>query len=343
MRRCGAVLAFLAAAAAVFFFLLRYGEQQERLHRDIQEPMEAIQIYTDLPQGAVQIFDEPFAEIHGMRLAVQEMTGAQMVQAAEAGRKPDLYLASQRALEALKAAGHLAVHVSEQTDTVLNARKDADGFWTGIWINPAVFAVNVDFAATHPAFFYTWDEVFSRQSVRLIMTDFIAAEYSEDSLMSLVEHFGREGTFARLHEAAGHIVQYGKYLSTPAHMAAMDKCDIGISGLDEAEKVRQEGMPVRIIYPEDGTFYYLYGAAVARGGTHAEAAASFMDWLLDSEERGALLREHGYYFLYVNDSRRKEDDARQKIEFWPLNKQYTEEGKKELLDQWLQEIRFGKD
>ena len=32
-----------------------------------------------------------------------------------------------------------------------------------------------------------------------------------------------------------------------------------------------------------------------------------------------------------------------KIEFWPLEKKYTDEGKKDLLEQWLQQIRFGKD
>lgn len=132
-----------------------------------------------------------------------------MVQAARAGQVPDLYVASQKTLMALKEKNLLEPHVSDRTDTVLNACKDGEGYWTGIWLNPAVFAVNVEFASAHPAFFYTWDEVLSRQSVRLVMTDFIASEYSEESLMALVEHFGEEGTFQRLRDASAHIVQYG--------------------------------------------------------------------------------------------------------------------------------------
>lgn len=343
MRRGSAVLAFLAVIAAVFYGLFRYAEQREALRKETAQPTEILTVYTDLPQGAVQLFDEPFFREAGVRLSVQEMTRAQMTAAAKRGQTPDVYVASRRALEQLKAAGVLQPHMSAETDTVLNACKDKDGSWTGVWMNPAVFAVNIDFAASHPAFFYTWDEVFNRQSVRLVMTDFIAADYSEDCLMALVEHFGRDGAFERLASAAGHIVQYGKYLSTPAHMASMDKCDIGISGLDEAQKVRQEGLPVRIVYPEDGTFYYLYGAALARDAARPERGAAFIDWILDSEERSDLLSDNGYYFMYVNDTRLPADDMKQKIAFWPLDKQYTETGKKELLDLWLQNIRFGKE
>ena len=343
MRRGGAILLFLLLTGAVFAFLFQYMEKREEARREAEIPAEKILIYTDLPQSAVQAFEGPFFRNSGVKLVVQEMSGAGMVQAARSGQIPDLYVASQKTLMALKEKNLLEPHVSDRTDTVLNACKDGEGYWTGIWLNPAVFAVNAEFASAHPAFFYTWDEVLSRQSVRLVMTDFIASEYSEESLMALVEHFGEEGTFQRLRDASAHIVQYGKYLSTPAQMAAMDKCDIGISGLDEAKKVQQEGLPVRIIYPEDGTFFYLYGAALARDGSQAERAADFIDWLLDSESQEAQKEQNSYHFIYVNDAGMPVDDAGTKLSFWALEKQYTELGKKELLSRWLQEIRFGKE
>lgn len=92
----------------------------------------------------------------------------------------------------------------------------------------------------------------TRKSVQLSMTDFIAADMAEDLLMCMAEHFGINETFQLLYQAQGHVVQYGKYLSTPSRMAAMGKCDIGISGLNETLRTRNENMPVTIIYPEDG-------------------------------------------------------------------------------------------
>lgn len=343
MRRCGSVILFLLFAGLVFAGIFYYAEMRARQKRQEVQPEERLEIYTDLPQSALQIFDRPYYKEFGAGLSITEMTPAQIVENAEKGTIPDLYLVSQHTLDKLKDMNMLAVYASDRTDTVLNGCKDEDGYWTGVWMNPAVFAVNTDFALTHPAFFYTWDEVLSRQSVRLVMTDFISADYSEESLISLTEHFGQKECFARLRSAAGHIVQYGKYLSTPAQMAAMDKCDIGISGFNEVMRVKQDGLPVKIIYPEDGTFYYLYGAALSAAEARREEAQRFMDWILDSAARKPMLEKHGYYFLYVNETRLPEDEANMKIEFWPLEKKYTDEGKKDLLEQWLQQIRFGKD
>ncbi len=348
MRRSGAIFLFLALSAAVFLGVFKYGMVREEMRKEAEARTEAIQtktiqIYTDLPQAIFAVLAPEFEQTRGIRLNVQEMARDKMIQAGKTGQVPDIYIASQRALHLLKEDHVLSPYVSDQTGTVLNRCKDIDGYWTGVWLNPVVFAVNAEFAALHPDFAYLWDEVFSQQDVRLTMTDFIATDFSEESLIALVEHFGREETFQRLRSASSHMVQYGKYLSTPAQMAAMDKCDIGISDLNEAEKVQQEGLPIRIIFPEDGTFYYLYGAALAKEGKQAEAAASFMDWLLNFEGRETLLEQNGYYFIHVNHTRMMKDDSQEKIRFWPIEKRYTEEGKKELLDQWLQEIRFGRD
>lgn len=342
MKRFLAVLAFLCLAAGIFWGLFRYAGMREEQKRqeDRAAVIPQVTVATDLPAGALQIFAEPYYAERGKRLVIREMPKADILAAAEKGDAPDLYLLSQDALLALRDKGKLSAYVSDKTDTVLNAYKDEEGYWTGVWMNPTVFAVNIEFADKHPAFYYYWDEVMARQSVRLIVTDFIASEYSEDSLLSLVEHFGEEGAFDRLRRAMGHTVQYGKYLSTPAHMAAMDKCDIGISGYNEAMRVKKEGLPIRIIYPEDGTYYYLYGAAVASDAKDAKGAEELLDWLLSGTVRGRM-EANGYDFIYVNDLKLPEDDQKMKLTLWELDKKYTESGRKALLDRWVHEIRFG--
>ena len=53
-------------------------------------------------------------------------------------------------------------------------------------------------------------------------------------------------------------------------MAAMGKCDIGISGLNEVLRTKREKMPVMIIYPEDGAPWYLYGTGLLAESAHPE-------------------------------------------------------------------------
>lgn len=340
MRRLAAIAGFILLLAALFGAVFYYA----RLRRaEKMPPPEAlapsVTAATDLPQGALELLDEPFFKETGYHLRVEEMNGFSSAERLKAA-VPDVYIFSQGSLMEMKKAGLLAPYTSDKTDVVLNTYKDESGYWTGVWMNPAVFAVSGQFAFTHPAFTYTWDEVMSRQSVRLVFTDFIASDYAADGLFSLIEHFGWEGGFKRLGESASHVVQYGKYLTTPAHMAAMDKCDIGISGYDEAEKVRREGLPIRVIYPEDGTYVYLYGAALGKNGT--EKGKLFLDWILSNPAGGRIWEENGYHFLHVNETEIPEDDAKAKPRFWPLRKVYSEEGKKELIDTWVQEVRFGK-
>lgn len=342
MKRLGSVLLFLLLVAALFGGIFYYAGIQAEKKRREEIPAERLLVYTELPESAVEVFDDAFYREIGVRLTVEDLSREEMLERLKKGKRPDVYLVSQDFLHTLAGAGELSPYVSDRTDTVLNGFKDEEGYWTGVWLNPAVFAVNTEFARLHPAFSYTWDEVFHRWSVRLVMTDCIAADYAEDSLMALVENYGVEEAFARLRDAAGHVVQYGKYLSTPAHMAAMDKCDIGVSGYNEAKRVQAENLPIRILYPEDGTHFYLYGAAIDRESEKALWAQEFVDWLLSPGSGEELLRQNGYYFMYTNDTRMPEDDAGKKPDFWPLEKRYTKEGKKALLDRWIEEIRFGK-
>lgn len=343
MRRLGAILLFVFLGAAMFGGIFYYADLRHERKQEEVLPNLRITVYTDLPQSAVQIFDDPFYKETGIHLTVQELSRQQMMVQLKNGHRPDVYLVSQGTLHELTEKNFLQPYTSDKTDTVLNDFKDEAGFWTGLWVNPTVFAVNTEFADLHPAFSYQWDEVLHRQSVRLVMTDFIASEDAEDGLMSMVEYWGTEQAMERLRSASTHIVQYGKYLSTPSHMAAMDKCDIGISGYNEARRVQKEGLPIRILYPQDGTYFYLYGIGLDKNSQEEEKARRFIDWILSSEEREVLLNQANYYYIYVNDTRMPEDDGKMKMIFWPLAKQYTPEGKKELLDRWIQTIRFGKE
>jgi len=259
---------------------------------------------------------------------------------AESEEPADVIVTSQNTLLKLKAAHRLSAYSSAETDMVPDIFKDRDGHWTGLWVDPIVFAVSGDYVKTHPAAVYNWTEVFLRQDVRLVMTDFIAASMAGDFFMSLAEHFGINETFMLLSGAQGHTVQYGKYLSTPARIAGMEKCDVGISGLNEALKARKEGLPVKILYPLDGSPWYLYGMALAAGGKAPERGKKLIDWLMYEPKYAKAMRDANYFYVSAAGHAPK-DEAGVEIAYWPLEKKYFEEGKKALLNEWAEKIRFG--
>ncbi len=342
MKRLFSVLLFLLLACGSFFGIWQYGKGQEEKKREVIHPIDKVAIFTDLPTGLLEPIGEAFYAEKGVQFDISYFTAADLLKGnKESESKADVYISSQDILMKLKDQSRLSPYASQYTDTALNLFKDEDACWTGLWVDPVVFAVNRDFSRTHPAFAYTWSEVFDRQSVNLSMTDFIAADMSKDLLMCLAEHFGPEYTFFLLARAQQHLVQYGKYLSTPSRMAAMGKCDIGISGLNEALRTQKEDMPVTILYPEDGSPWYLYGIGLAADSAHPERAALLIDWLLEANHYKSVMEKNRCYYVYVNDDRIKPDAAGVTLNYWELEKKYFDEGRKDLLNQWGEKIRFG--
>ncbi|MGN0954478.1 ABC transporter substrate-binding protein [Dialister sp.] len=344
MKRLASVFLFLLLAALAFWGILRFARQQAEVKAEKLYPSEYVTVYTDMPSGMLEALGDTFYHDSGLKMNVVYQSKSQLLKSGSGSDSmpaADLYITSQDMLIRLKNEKMLSPYASAQTDTALNLFKDEECYWTGLWVDPVVFAVNEDYAKKHPAFAYNWNEVLGRSSLRLSMTDFIAADMAEDLLMCMAEHFGIEQTFSLLGKAQKHIVQYGKYLSTPSRMAGMGKCDIGISGLNEAIRSQKDKMPIVIMYPEDGSPWYLFGAGVSSDAAHPDRAQKLLNWLLTSSEYKEQMEENQYYYIYVNDFTKEPDSDGHSLDFWNLEKMYFDEGKKDLLTQWGEKIRFG--
>lgn len=342
MKRLLSVLLFLLLAAAAFSAILYYAQKHEATKEQESRPIEKVVIYTDIQSGILEALSQAFYKDTGLEFEIYYVSSDQMKGQGEAGNTPaDVYITSQESLIALKEKEKLSPYSSSQTDTALETFRDRDSYWTGLWVDPVVFAVNREFLNKHPAFSYTWEEVMSRQSVKLSMTDFIATDMSKDLLMCLAEHFGMDDTFRFLKSAQQHVVQYGKYLSTPSRMAAMGKCDIGISGFNEVIRTQHENMPVAVIYPEDGSPWYLYGVGLSATSQEKERGQLLIDWLLVPSHYKAIMHNNQYDYIYINDNDSHPDVAGNSLVLWDLEKIYFEEGKKDLLNQWGEKVRFG--
>lgn len=342
MKRFLSIIAFLLIVGIAFLGLLTYGQNRNEQKRQAEESAASVYIYTDFQSDILEQISPAFSTESGLRPVIVHVSKDQLLHGQQvSGHNADVYITSENNLKTMQGGGLLKPYYSSETDTALNLFKDPQGYWTGIWLDPVVFVVNDSFDLSHPDFEYNWNEVFTRSDVRLSMTDFAANDLSEDMLLSFVEHFGAKETFDLLREAQNHVVQYGKYLSTPSRMAAMDTADIGISDMDEAEKTKREGLPVRIIFPSDGSTWYLYGIALSSTAGNPEYGATFINWILDTTQYKETLENSSYSYFLINDVDDHKDDAGQTFQYWPLEKNYTKEGRDDLIKLWIDQIRFG--
>lgn len=344
MRRFVSVVLFSLIAVISFWGILKYAKTQEDIKRQSLVNIETVKVYTDLQSNILEEIGDAFYAETGLQLEVIHVNKNQIIHHdINDSVQADIFLTSQNTLSQLKKTGRLKNYSSAFTDTALDLFKDADGAWTGIWVDPVVFVVNKDFMEKHPLFNYNWTEVMVSSQVRLTFTDFIAAEMAEDVLMSLVEHFGLSESFYLLNQAKPHIVQYGKYLSTPARMTGMGKCDVGISSYNEAIRAQKDNLPIRVLYPTDGAPWYLYGVGLSVNSKNPERGKKLIDWLLTPAKYKRIMQNNNYYTVYVNDFRVDPDINGSELMYWGLEKNYIEEGKKVLLDQWMDKIRFGRN
>ena len=250
----------------------------------------------------------------------------------------DMVLADSQVLRQAAQEGAFVPYLSERADSVLDAFKAEDGAWIGVWYDPVVFCVNSDYLRTLTRIPQTWEELALYPDVRIGMTDFLAADAAANLYLSLVATYGDSVAVRLMVALHPKVVQYVKFLSTPVRMAGMGEVDVALAVQSETLRYMNNGYPLRIIYPTDGTAYMLTGAAMLRDDY--EPAATFADWLL-SDEAQLALQGAGVFFVPTNPGTLTYQMlAGKNIALFPAPPIYTPAERRALLDRWLREVRF---
>ena len=306
---------------------------------------EQVTVYTTLPLEYTTLLAQEYERTRGIQIRLVPLVEHEL-----AGRlkseadnpEADLVLTSQAALEQTRRLGLLRMYVTEQTDIIPPYYKNADQYWTGLWYDPIVFAVNQDYLKKSGQVPSKWSDLAQDGKLRLAMTDFLAADAAANLLFSLTMENGETQTLGFLKKIHPQIVQYAKFLSTPVRIAGMGECDIAIAVQSETLRYKAEGFPLSVIYPEEGTAYMLTGAALIKNSSHSKQAGQFLDWLLQQEAQ-QILEKNRFYLVSVNPEHKKYRDYTQKsLKLFDKGILYTSDERYKLLDKWVQTVRLGR-
>jgi iron(III) transport system substrate-binding protein len=318
-------------------YLAGYADKQH------PENIKSITIYTTLPVEQVVGLAQEYEKSTNVRINFVPMSENELLTRVKLDKsKPsaDMVLTSSGVLELLKQEGYLLPSSSEQTDIIPARFKEEHGYWTGVWYDPIIFAVNKDYIKSLSQLPTKWTDLAKDGNFRLGITDFLAADASANLLYAFVATNGEAQTFDFLRKIHPKIVQYAKFLSTPVRMAGMGEVDIAIAVQSESIRYVNDGFPVNIIYPEDGTAYFLTGAAVMAGNTHEAEAKPFLDWLLQDSAQ-ATLHKNKFFFIPTNQEiTAYKAYTNKNMKLFEAKPMLTPEEKKLLLDKWVQNVRL---
>ncbi len=120
---------------------------------------------------------------------------------------------------------------------------------------------------------------------------------------------GRDGAGRYLRELQRHVTSYSQSMSSNVRIVAGGDADAGVVDAAMARQYSKDGAPIYIIYPRDGTSYWLTGAAITKWCTDGEMAYAFLNWLFSDDVDGILRRNH-IYLTYTSDTGKNVLDAK---------------------------------
>ena len=332
---------FLSAAAGITF---KVGADE----KNIGVPMQELTAYTTLPAETVTILSEAYEKESHVRVNFVPLTQKDLIQKTRDDsvsdptvvQTVDVIISDSATLKQATSFNVFTPYTSEINDAVKNNFKDEQDNWIGIWYDPVVFCVNKDYLKKLYEIPDTWENL-SKSGARIGITDFMAADASANLMMQMIGNFGEEKTFEILSELHENVVQYAKYLSNPVRQAGMGETDISVAIESETLRYMQDGYPLKIIYPSDGTAYILTGVGItAKIDGKRQAAENFSDWLL-SDEAQMILQKSGFYFISTNPgSLAYKTFAGKNLMLFDDNQNFTQQQKNIFLDRWVKQIRF---
>ena len=161
------------------------------------------------------------------------------------------------------------------------------------------------------------------------------------ALATLVQLMGEDEAFAYLAELGANVSQYTKSGSAPVKAAARGETGIGIVFMHDAVAQANEGFPVEVVAPCEGTGYEVGSMSIVDGAYNIEEAKTFYDWVLSAEAQN-LMPEARSFQLPSNRAAVASDKAPALEDIKLIDYDFAEYGRTEvrqrLLDRWSKEI-----
>src|SRR6056297_779278 len=171
---------------------------------------------------------------------------------------------------------------AENAQYVGEQLKDQDNYWTGIYAGPLCFVSNTnrleELGLEAPT---SWADLIKPEyenKVQVANPGTSGTAYNV--LATMVQIMGEEEGFEYMKKLDRSIVQYTRSGSAPGRNAAIGEVPIGIGYAHDQVKLKSEGYPLEITFPEEGTGYEIASISLVKD---FDLAKDLYNWLLSEE------------------------------------------------------------
>jgi ABC-type Fe3+ transport system, periplasmic component len=241
-----------------------------------------------------------------------------------------------------KLEGLLEPYVSMNARMIDKEYKDADGYWTGIYIGSVAFVSNKKWlqqmGLNTPD---SWDDLLKPEYRGMLA---MGLPYSSGTgytvISTLVQLYGEEKAFQYLRELNKQGVTYTTSGSLSGRAAAMREVGTALAFSHDAIKFYKEGFQdIVISFPKEGTGYEIGGVAIIKNGPNMKEAQKFVDWALTKQAQ-ELGKQIGNYQLLTNKDAKSPDEAiaLESINVIPYDLNWSGSNRERLINKWINEV-----
>ena len=245
-------------------------------------------IFTPLPEIEFPYYFNAFTEDTGIevnfvRLSAGETMARLLVEGDNAtatvifGGPNDTFVAMQR-------EGLLYAYQSPYLSEIPEMFHDADGYWNPIYVGALAFASNTEWFEEQGIEIPTSWECLTNPELRgqITMAHPSTSGTAYTVLATIIKVFGGDEEAAwdymgRLHQNIRHYTRVG---AAPIREVAIGEAAVALVFAQDAIRTAEEGFPIAVTFPSEGTGYEVGAVAIIAGGFEHEknAARQFIDW-----------------------------------------------------------------
>ncbi|MFA6845411.1 MAG: ABC transporter substrate-binding protein [Sphaerochaetaceae bacterium] len=296
-KRMVVVLAILALLALP---LMAQGTNEQPAKKNYQ----TLKMYTALDTEEAQYYIEAFEKSTGMNVEYVRMSSGEVLARIEAEKdnpQASVWFGGSNTEHISAAAkGLLAPYKPNTTFELSRNFHAADWAWSGFYTGAIGFVTNKDFLAKHnlqaPS---SWDDLLDpvyKEQIEMAYPYTSGTAYT--TWATIIQMKGLDGALDWWQKFDKNVHQYSKSGTSCIARAGLGECAVGVGfSHDIVAKGINQGYPVVISFPKEGTGYEVGGVALIKGGKQPEEAKVFMDWVFTKEAQNLFKK---YSRLPVN-------------------------------------------
>ncbi|CDH34568.1 ABC transporter substrate-binding protein [Xenorhabdus bovienii] len=166
------------------------------------------------------------------------------------------------------------------------------------------------------------------------------------ALATFAQLWGEDNAFDYLKKLNGNISQYTKSGIAPARNTARGETAIGIGFLHDYSLEVENGAPMKLIAPCEGTGYEIGGVSIIKNARNLDNAKLFVDWVLSKEAQELSWKKGKSYQILTNTTAESSPTTLNPAELnlinYDMDKYGSSQVRKELINKWVIEVKMDK-